>query len=243
MKKIIGIDINEVLRSRSLQFDRFYADEFGEDGCPPDSDPYKFDLRNDYVWEDGEETTSFLNEDLPDDISPKDYQVDEETGEAPVDALAFQPETITVTADEKFKRFMYEDFLYEIHGSAPPMYKGMERHIEAFFTKYSKDFEIRIISKENWFTIPPTLFFLSKLMPRIRTYSFPETNEEVWDSVDILITADPELINRPTEKRVIKITRPFNEDLDSDLDVLQVFDLVDDKNFQSLIGYEETNKE
>lgn len=238
MKKTIGIDINEVLRQRSMQFDRFYAEEFGEEGCPPENDPYKFDLRNDYVWEDGEESTNFLNEDLPDDISPMDYQIDEKTGEAPVDSFAFKKETVMVTADEKYKRFMYEDFLYEIFGSAPIMYKGMEKHVEAFYVKYKDQFNIKIVSKENWFTIPPTLFFLSKIMPRITSFEFSNTNEEIWDSVDILLTTDPELLDRPADKRVIKLTRPYNKDAEADFDVLQVFDLVDNEDFQSLIGFE-----
>ena len=239
MKKIIGIDINEVLRQRSIQFDRYYADEFDGEGLPPDDDAYKFDLRNDYVWEDGEETTKFLNEELPDDISPKDYVIDEETGEAPVDAFAFRPETKFITADEKFKRFMYEDFLFEIHGSAPPMYKGLDKHLELFYRTYKDQFDIKIVSKENWFTIPPTLFFLSKLMPRITKYDFVSTNEEVWDGVDILITTDPELLDRPAEKRVVKLNRPYNEESEGDFDALQVFDLVESKGFQELIGYEQ----
>lgn len=237
MKKVIGIDINEVLRGRSMQFDRFYAQEFGEEGCPPSDDPYKFDLRNDYVWEDGEETTNFLNEELPDDIRPQDYQIDEETGEAPIDSLAFKPETRMVTADEKYNRFLYEDYVFEIHGAATPVYKRVDKDLENFYNKYKDQFEIKIVSKENWFSIPPTLFFLSKLMPRITKYEFVTTNEEVWDSVDILLTTDPELLNRPTDKRVVKIIRPFNEQLEADFDVLQVAELIEDKEFQEFIGY------
>lgn len=243
MKKVIGIDINEVLRSRSMQFDRYYAQEFGEEGCPSSDDPYKFDLRNDYVWEDGEETTKFLNEELPEDISPIDYTIDEETGEAPVDSLAFKSETKMITAEEKYKRFLYEDYLFEIHGSAPPMYKRLDKDLEKFCLQYKDQFEIKIVSKENWFSIPPTLFFLSKLMPRISQYFFAETNEEIWNSVDILITTDPELLDRPTEKRVVKITRPYNEESDSDFDEIQLVELVDNKDFQTLIGFETKDKE
>lgn len=243
MKKIIGIDINEVLRSRSMQFDRFYAQEFGEEGCPDSDDPYKFDLRNDYVWEDSEETIKFLNEDLPNDIRPQDYQIDDKTGEAPVDSLAFKAVTKMVTADEKYNRFIYEDYAFEIHGAAPPVYKRLDKDLESFYNQYKDQFDIKIVSKENWFSIPPTLFFLSKLMPRITEYKFVKTNEDVWNSVDILLTTDPELINRPAEKRVIKIIRPYNEENEADFDVLQVVELVDNKDFQSLIGFEGSEKE
>ena len=252
MKKVIGIDINEVLRSRSMQFDRFYAQEFGEEGCPPSDDPYKFDLRNDYVWKDGEETTNFLNEDLPDDISPIDYAIDEETGESPIDSMAFKPESKMVTADEKYKRFMYEDFNFEIHGSASPVYKGLDKHLELFYKTYKDQFDIKIVSKENWFSMPPTLFFLSKVMPRIKEYKFCETNEEIWDSVDILITTDPDLLNRPAEKKVVKLTRPYNDELEADFDGLQIIDFIENdfdeetkktkvkkscRDFQEFIGF------
>lgn len=245
MKKVIGIDINEVLRARSMQFDRFYADEFDGEGLPDEDDPYKFDLRNDYLWEDADETTQFLNEELREDISPQDYQIDEKTGKAPVDAFAFRPETKFVTADEKFKRFMYEDYNFEIHGSAPPMYKGLDKHLELFYQTYKDQFEIKIVSKENWFTIPPTLFFLSKLMPRISKYHFATSNEEIWDGVDILITTDPQLLDRPTykNKKAIKLSRPYNVKSEADFVALNIVDLIDEKgqyceNFQKLIGYE-----
>lgn len=242
-KKIIGIDINEILRGRSLQFDKLYNIEFDGEGLPPEDDPYKFDLRNDYKWEDGEEVTQYLNEDLPDDISPMDYQIDENTGKAKVDAFAFREEKKFVSADERFKRFMYEDYLFEIHGSAPVLYKGVEKDLEAFYKKYRDQFDIKIISKENWFTIPPTLFFLSKLMPRIKKYVFVENNDELWDNVDILLTTDPELLNKPKNKKVVKIIRPYNENIEGDFKALQIFDLVDNDEFQEFIGYEKTTKE
>lgn len=239
MKKIIGIDINEVLRARSMQFDRFYAMEFNEEGLPPESDPYKFDLRNDYVWEDSIETESFLTDDcIEKDIRPEDYQIDEKTGVAKADAFLFKKEEKMITADEKFKRFIYEDYLFEIHGSAPLMYKGLDKHLEAFYVKYKDQFDIKIVSKENWFTIPPTLFFLSKIMSRITDYVFVESNEELIKNVDYLITTDPELLSlNQSDKYNIKLSRPYNEKSNGDIEALQLFDLIDNEDFQKLIGY------
>jgi hypothetical protein len=45
-KKIIGIDINEVLRYRWIQFDRYYVEEFGEEGVPEMA--YVYDFWNTY---------------------------------------------------------------------------------------------------------------------------------------------------------------------------------------------------
>lgn len=246
-KKIIGIDINEVLRSRSLQFDRYFVEEFGEENIVNPDQPYKFDLRNDYIWEDGDETIEYLNEDLPDNISPLDYQIDEKTGKAPVDDFAFRKETVRVTAEEKFKRFLYQDYLLEIHGTAPPLYKDLAKDLEKFFVTYKDQFDIVIISKENWFTIPPTLFFLSKLMPRIKQFIFVDTDEEVWNKVDILITTDPELLaSKPKGKSVVKLTRPYNGDSSAELEAFQVIEFADAERFnettskfKELIGYVE----
>jgi len=240
-KKVIGIDINEVIRYRWLQFDRFYVEEFGEAGVP--DVPYVYDYWNTYKWNDKEETTKYLNEDLPDNISPLDYQIDEKTGEAPVDSFAFKPETKIIPAREVYKRFMYEDFNFEIHGSAPIMYKGLDKDLEKFYLKYKDQFEIIIVSKENWFTIPPTLFFLSKTLPRFKHFHLVEKNEEIWELVDILITTDPELLtNVPRETSVIKVLRPYNEtiEIEPNLKVFQILDLLDNEEFDKIIGY---NKE
>lgn len=235
--KIIGIDLNEVIRYRWLQFDRFYVEEFGEEGVP--EVPYVYDLWKEYKWEDKKETTKYLKEDLPDNISPLDYQVNEK-GEAPVDVFAFSAETKTISAREVFKKFLYEDFLFEIYGSAPMMYKGLDKDLHKFYVKYSKQFDIRIVSKENYFTIPPSLFFVSKVMPRFKHYHFVETNKEMWNCVDILITTDPELLtNVPNQKKVIKVSRPYNEKLKtkSKLEILQILDLVENKDFEKIIGF------
>ena len=83
-KKIrIGIDINEVLRARWLQFDRFYVQEFGEEGVPKEQ-PYVYDFFKNYQWKDTVEKIKELKEpeEMPDDINPIHFQTDEKTGEA-----------------------------------------------------------------------------------------------------------------------------------------------------------------
>src|SRR5690606_22466872 len=127
-----------------------------------------------------------------------------------IDDLFLKKEKTFITADERFKRFLYEDYLLDIHGLAPPLYRNLPKDLEKFYSKYKDQFDIIIVSKENWFTIPPTLFFLSKLMPRMKQYIFAEDNEELWSKVDILITTDPELFKtKPEDKVCIKIDRPW----------------------------------
>jgi len=243
MKKIkIGIDINEVLRARWIQFDKYFVEEFGEDNLPDTKDLYQYDLFEHYKWEDRVEEVKILNEKLPENINPIDYQVDEKTGIAPVDYLAFKTEKKNLTAKESYNRFMYEDYLFEIHASAPAMYNQMDLHFEKFILKYGDTVEFVVLSQENWFSIPPTLFYLSKIMSRCKNYRFVDNKDEMWDDVDILITTDPEILDKgtPEGKRVIKLLRPYNVDSqDGSIkeEILQIHDLQDNLEFQKIINY------
>jgi hypothetical protein len=241
MDKIrVGIDIDEILRAKWLQFDKYYAAEFGEEGIP--QEPYVYDFFNEYKWETTIEQIKVLNEDAPENINPLDYQINEKTGESLADPFLFKKEVKEVTAKEKFNRFMYEDYLFEIHGSAQMMYKQMDIQVEKFFLKYQEQVEFILVSQENWFSIPPTLFFLSKIMSRFKSYKFFENKEEVWEGIDILITTDPEILKSktPKNKKIIKISRPYNENIkNSEIknELLQLEELNGNDDFEKLINY------
>jgi len=245
MKKLkVGIDINEVLRARWLQFDRFYAQEFGEEGIPKETkDAYCYDFFKTYQWKDTVEIVKELKEpeDMPDNINPIHYQVDEEKGVADADSFLFKkPIEIKLSAKEVYNKFMYEDYCFEIHGTAPVMYKGMDLHVKNFVLKYDKVVDFVVLSVENFFTIPPTLFFLSKMTSRFKEYKFVDDSLEMWKYSDILITADPELlkIGEPWGKKLIKVKRPFNENIKAgSMEILQVNDLIENPDFEKIIKY------
>ena len=242
----VGIDINEVLRAKWLQFDRYYVEEFGEEGVPTEQ-LYVYDFVNSYKWKDTIEISKDLKEpeDMPENINPIDYQHNEKLGEAPADAFLFKaPEKIKLTAKEVYNRFMYQDFVYEIHGSAPIMYKNMDLHVKNFYEKYKDTVDFTLYSRENIFSIPSTLFFLSKITSRFSKYHFFEKNDEVWDNVDIFITTDPEfIISIPKNKKIIKLLRPYNEKFNISCisPVLQLNDLNGNEEFEKLIKYNKTN--
>jgi hypothetical protein len=236
----IGIDVNEILRARWLQFDRFYVQEFGEEGAPKEQ-PYVYDFFGKYKWSGTTEVIKELKEpeDFPEDINPLDYQHNEKLGEAPADFALFKtPEEVHLTAKEVYNRFMYEDFLFEIFGSAPMMYKDMDLHVNKFYEKYKNTVDFVIVSKENIFSIPSTLFFLSKIRSRFGNYRFVETNEEMWEGLDILITTDPELLDG-SPIRTIKLKRPYNEKNFNGIitPILQINDLIDNGEFEKIIDY------
>lgn len=241
MSKIkIGIDINEVLRARWLQFDRFYAQEFGEEQHEA---KYVYDFFNEYKWNNTVETIKELKEpeDMHDDINPLHYQVNEKTGEADADAFIFKKANeIELTALDVYQRFMFEDYVFEIFGSATMMYKGMDLQVKEFYLKYMNHVDFTVMSVENIFTIPPTLFFLSKITSRFKNYAFVEKNVDMWKHIDVLITSDPELLKlgAPWGKKLIKVKRPYNEKIKAgSLEILQINDLIDNKQFKKIIKY------
>ena len=249
MKKIkIGIDIDEILRAKWIQFDRYYVEEFGEEGLPKDDELYTNDYFNSYKWIDIVEKKRYLKdpEKTPDTINPLDYMVDE-NNEAMADSALFKPEEKTkLTAKEAYNRFMYEDYVLEIHGTAPVMYKGMELHVDKFINKYKDHADFILTSKENWFSIPPTLFFLSKMMSRFKEYRFVESYDEYWSNdIDIIISANPDVLSvKPDYKKYIKPLRPYNKIIDDGeiKNILQLNDLIENKEFEKLLNYNKKQK-
>jgi hypothetical protein len=69
-----------------------------------------------------------------------------------------------------------------------------------------------------------------------KNYRFVETNEEILEGVDYLITTDPELL---VNKNVIKLLRPYNESSYTGVitPVFQLNDLTENKEFEKLIKY------
>jgi len=242
-KLVVGIDINEVLRAQWIKFDNLYEQEFGTIGIP--EEPYVFDYFNTYKWEDVVEKTKVLKEpeDIPENINPIEYQIDE-NGNAPADAFLFTNESAKLTAKEVYNRFMYEDFVFELFARAPQMYRGLDLHVQQFCKKYSNFVDFVVVSKENWFSTPSTLSFLATMLSRFKNIRFVDESIEKWDGVDILITADPEILKNdvPKGKHIIKVSRPFNEEYNTELSTLQIAGLLENDKFQNLIGYVETKE-
>lgn len=244
MSKIrIGIDINETIRAKWLQFDKYYVEEFGESGVPTEQDPYVYDFFNTYKWCDTQEVIKELKEpdDMPENINPLDYVVDKKTGESPADfALFKKPEINNLTAKEVYNKFMYEDFVFEIHATAPPIYRGADLDLNVFYRKYSDNAEFIIQSVENPFSIPSTLFFLSKITSRIQNYRFVEKAVDMWKDIDVLITTDPLIlsIGVPWGKKLIKINRPYNQKYNEfSMESNELINLYNNTMFEKIIKY------
>jgi hypothetical protein len=253
-KPRLGIDIDEILRAKWLAFDRYYDDEFGDNGKI--SEPFNtYDLRNHYEFKETEiieqfVTDEFLTNETLQKISPKEYVVDETTGRAGVDDFAFNTEKKVLSGDEMFEKFLYEDYCYQIHGSAPKLYQNADIDLNTFLKLFAKNFEVFLYARTKKAAIPSTLFFLSKMRIEIKNIVFVYSDEEAWEKFDWVMTTNPDMLdNKPEGKVTIKLTREYNIGSDANYtsDIGTVFGLtgseVDEegsvpaKAFQGFIDY------
>lgn len=207
-KKVIGIDINEVLRSIVPQFDYFYEKEFGELSKSEDMKKYDYNFLENYNWKDGEEKIKLLKDDAP-EISTIDYALDS-NNEYKVDDFLFKEEVKNVTKKTSLEKFLYEDYVYEIFGCADNVDKintinDLNEFIKLFWDKY----DIVIVSDEETDSISSTLFYLAKLRVRFRNYKFVKNYEDKLKGVDYLITSDVRLLSKK-RKKIIMYNRYFN---------------------------------
>jgi hypothetical protein len=116
----------------------------------------------------------------------------------------------------------------------------MDLHVNKFLEKYEKTCDFIIYSVENRFSIPSTLFFLSKMRSRFTEYKFIEKSTDILNDVDVVITTDPEILSLgvPWGKKIIKMNRPYNERIkSSSMEALQIADLIENPEFEKLVKY------
>lgn len=120
--------------------------------------------------------------------------------------------------DDELYNFMYKEYTMEIFGHAGSVeYNGMN-DFNDFYLDMREKHDIIVVSDEIGKSKPASLFFLSKfgcLTENVKFYS-ESTINSLWDSVDILLTANPNLLlNYPLDKEVIKYHTVYNENINS----------------------------
>lgn len=142
--------------------------------------------------------------------------------------------TLNIKEHLKFKdedelyNFMYKEYTMEIFGHAGSVeYNGMN-DFNDFYLDMREKYDIVIVSDEIGKSKPASLFFLSKfgcLTENVKFYS-ESTINSLWDSVDILLTANPNLLlNHPLDKKVIKYQTVYNENINSEHSIQSIKEL------------------
>jgi hypothetical protein len=88
-----------------------------------------------------------------------------------------------------------------------------------FYLNMRDEHDILIVSDEMGKSKPASLFFISKFGCLVETVKFysETTINSMWDSVDVLLTANPQLLlNHPEGKIVIKFNTSYNSDINTE---------------------------
>ena len=97
-----------------------------------------------------------------------------------------------------------------------------------FYLDMRDNHEIVIVSDEIGKSKPATLFFISKfgcLVESVRFYS-ESTINLLWNSVDILLTANPKLLlNHPEDKIIVKYDTSYNSDIKTEYSISKIKEL------------------
>lgn len=132
---------------------------------------------------------------------------------------------------EEFFSFLYEEYAMEIFGHAPSTEMTTFNIFNELYYNLRNENSILIISNEIGKSKPASLFFLSKfgcLVERVLFYS-DVTKKNMWDEIDILLTADPSLLlDIPKNKIVVKYNTCYNNEINTELQInsLSEFDSI-----------------
>ena len=148
-------------------------------------------------------------------------------------------EVFKFNSRNEYNEFLYKDYAYEIFAEAPVTEKMIDKNLNLWhlsLTDYDDlDEPIELVlanTKEFNFSIGYTCFFLSKIATKCREIYFPKDGAELWDKCDVIITADKHILEtKPEGKKSVKITMPYNEECECDLEYFTLVELMQDNKF------------
>lgn len=140
-------------------------------------------------------------------------------------------------SEEAYKEFIYIDYPYELFGACETVHKRLSHRMTDWLQNDLTNMDVDapdviIVSPYEYaLTIQSTYFFLSKTGSRVRECFFPDDSFKIWEKCDVLITANPKLLeNKPTGKITIKINTSYNRNSKADYSFKSFMDLMDDPN-------------
>jgi hypothetical protein len=142
--------------------------------------------------------------------------------------------TLDISSHLKFRSedelydFLYKEHTMEIFGHAGSVEPSGLVELNEFYLDMREFHDIIVVSDEIGKSKPASLFFISKFGCLVETVKFYSeiTINSLWDSVDILLTANPKLLlNHPKNKMVIKFNTIYNEDIESEFNISSLKEL------------------
>lgn len=165
-------------------------------------------------------------------IDPKFEMKDEE-----ITSFDFS-ECFPFKSKSEYNDFKYTDAAFELHARA----EMTDNRLQGVLADWSENILTNLDVDEDpevfYFspfelgpTIQSTLSFLAAHGVRAREYYFPVNSLTIYDKCDILITANPNLIeNCPEGKVVIKINRSYNQNVEAKYSFQNLFEAIKDED-------------
>lgn len=169
-------------------------------------------------------------------IYQKEYDRTFDEGELVIDTNDLS-KIFPFDSEAEYKRFVYQDYPYELFGKCETMDKMTASLLNTWMDELKnhdieEPIDIMIVSPmEYGLTIQSTYFFLSKIGCRVREVYLPTDSLTIWDRCDVLITANPKLLNnKPEGKKSVKITTDYNTECDADDTFTSICEFFEDTN-------------
>jgi hypothetical protein len=128
-------------------------------------------------------------------------------------------EHLSFKDEDELYNFLYKEHTMEIFGHAGSVENSSMMDFNDFYLNMRDEHDILIVSDEMGKSKPASLFFISKFGCLVETVKFysETTINSMWDSVDVLLTANPQLLlNHPEGKIVIKYNTSYNSDVNTE---------------------------
>lgn len=135
----------------------------------------------------------------------------------------------------EYNKFLYDDYPFEVFGEAPPMERMLDKRFNLWLLALTneegwEDTEFILANPFEFNTsIGCTCFFLAQIATRVREFYFPKDSSKIWERCDVLVTADPKLLEeKPEGKIAIKIDAPYNTESPCDYSYESLSKLIED---------------
>lgn len=159
------------------------------------------------------------------------YEPDEESRETFDLGQAFP-----FITDDEYRTFRYVDYAYELNARASECTPSLNTKFLKWTSTDLMDVdrdkvpELMVFSAlEANLTIQATIAYLSTSLCRARTIYFPVDSTKIWDKCDIVITANPNILEaKPEGKISIKIEQEYNKEAEADYTFENMAAVIDD---------------
>lgn len=123
--------------------------------------------------------------------------------------------------EERLMEFFYVDFPMNIFGHSQSTENSTFHDLNDIYKDLRDDHELVIISNEIEKSKPATLFFLSKfgcMFEKIVFYN-QYTEDEVLSEFDLIISAQPQILEKEYNYKTVKYKTTYNENVESDFEI------------------------